>query len=70
MRAIVRALWLLACIWAHILRTKFPMRPLTRKRHRSRSLACWRELKELFRQEGIDLPVPSDREKAALEKKT
>jgi hypothetical protein len=58
MRAFVRALWLMACILAHIVRAQFPMRPMARIWHKSHGLACWRELRELFRQEGIDLEEP------------
>jgi hypothetical protein len=58
MRAFVRALWLMACISAHIARAQFPMRPMTRIYHKSRSLRHWHELRKLFRQEGIDLPFP------------
>jgi hypothetical protein len=54
-RAFARALWLMACISAHILRAYFPMRPMAYIWHRSRGLACWRELRELFDREGINL---------------
>jgi hypothetical protein len=58
MRNICWALWLLGCIWAHIMRAWFPMSSLALVWHRHRSLACWRELRELFRREGIDLELP------------
>jgi hypothetical protein len=54
----MRALWLMACISAHVVRAQFPMRPMMRVWHRSRGLRCWRELRELFHQEGIDLEEP------------
>jgi hypothetical protein len=58
MRDELRAVWLIICISAHVLRAKFPMQPMSRIYHKSRSLAQWRELRAIFRRHGIKMPMP------------
>jgi hypothetical protein len=56
MRSELRALWLVGCITAHVARSALPMSPMTFIWHKSHGLRCWRELREIYREHGLELP--------------